>query len=99
MVRVIADVRCRVAKHVLLAGLIAIAMIFTLERDKGAFDAHPAPYIFGTFLMWGLLTHYHWTKYKREGNVSSRAFAFLWGLHVIVALGLVLVFGWHALFS
>jgi len=85
--------------QMVLAALIAVVMIFTLESDANAAKAHPVPYLLGTLFMWGLITHYHWTRYTREGRSSSRIYAVLWGLHFVFAIGLLFAFGWHAFFS
>ena len=81
------------------AVLIAVVMIFTLERDDYAFGAHPVPYVLGAFLMWGLLVHFHWTRYKKEGDASSRVFAVLWGLHILIAAALLIGLGWQTYLS
>ena len=92
-------VRCRVPIHAFLAVLIAVLMIFTLERDEYAFEAHPVPYVLGAFLMWGLIAHFHWTRYKKEGDANSRIFAVLWALHILIGAALLIGLGWQTYFS
>jgi len=68
--------------------------VWGLNAALNVLKAHPIPYILGVFLMWGLLTHYHWSRYKVQGDTSSRTWAVLWGLHFAIAMGLLVAFGW-----
>ena len=84
-------------RHLILATVIAVAMVLTLERDPDALKLRPLPYVLCLLFMWGLLAHFHWTRYRQRGEAGSRVFALVWGLHLMMALALALILGWRTL--